>query len=89
VGCLTRAVSNLTQVLFALNERYFIRDKQAMDMVAKFPNLPAGYIQQINRILACPGNTGQELAKTVSDLEQAWYSVVSLGGVKYEPKFQL
>jgi predicted nucleotidyltransferase len=88
-GCLTRAASNLTQALFALNEKYFMRDKQVLDTVAKFPNLPSGYIQQINRILACPGSTVQELTKTVSDLEQAWHSVVSLTGVHYEPKFQI
>jgi hypothetical protein len=89
VGCLTRVASNLTQALFALNERYFIRDKQVMDTVAKFSHLPSGYIQQINRILACPGNTAQELTKTVSDLEQAWSSVVALAGGRYEPKFQV
>ena len=89
VGCLTRIVSNLTQALFALNERYFIRDKQVMNMVASFPCLPLGYIEQINGILAYPGSTAQELTKTVSDLEQAWLSVVSLDGVVYKPKFQV
>jgi hypothetical protein len=89
VGCLTRVVSNLTQALFALNERYFIRDKKVLDTVAKFPILPSGYIQEINRILAYPGRTVQELTKTVRDLEQTWFSVVSLPGVHYEPKFQI
>jgi hypothetical protein len=89
VGCLTRAVANLTQALFALNEQYFIRDKQVMNTVASFPNLPPGYIQQINDILAHPGSTAEELAKTVNDLEQIWYRVMSLTGVRYEPKFQL
>lgn len=88
-GCLTRAVSNITQALFALNERYFLRDKKVMDMVAKFPSLPSGYIQQTNHILARPGSTAQELTKSVSDLEGAWRSVVSLRGVQYEPKFQM
>jgi len=88
-GCLTRAASNLTQALFALNERYYLRDKQVLDTIAGFPNLPPGYIQEINRILACPGSSAQELTKTVSDLERAWYRVVSLKGVHYEPKFRL
>jgi predicted nucleotidyltransferase len=89
VGCLTRVVSYLTQALFALNERYFIGDKRVLDTAARFPNLPSGYIQQINHILAYPGSTAQELVKTVSDLEQAWYSVVSLPGVKYKPRFRV
>jgi hypothetical protein len=88
VGCLTRTVSNMTQALFALNEQYFIRDKKVMDAMAGFPNLPRGYTQQVNRILACPGRTARELAKAVGDLEQAWLSVVSLDGVHYEPKFR-
>lgn len=89
VGCLTRVVSNLTQALFALNEIYFMHDKKVLDAVARFPDLPSGYIQQINHILAHPGSTVQELTRTVSDLEQAWRSVVSYPGVHYEPKFQI
>lgn len=89
VGCLTRAASNLTQVLFALNERYFIRDKRVMEEIAAFSNLPAGYAQEISRILSCPGSTVEELTRSVHDLEQAWRSVVSLDGVDYQPKFQL
>jgi hypothetical protein len=89
VGCLTRVVSNLTQVLFAVNERYFLRDKKVFDEIATFVQLPTGYIQHINRILACPGNTVQELTQTVTYLEQVWRSIVSLPGVQYAPKFRL
>jgi hypothetical protein len=89
VGCLTRAVSNITQALFALNDKYFLRDKKVMDRISKFPNLPSGYIQQINRILAYPGGTAPDLTQSVSELEGAWRSVVSLTGVQYEPKFQM
>ena len=89
VGCLTRIVSNLTQALFALNETYFLRDKSVLDVVASFPHLPSGYVQQINSILSCPGSTAQELTRTVGDLEAVWQSVVSLPGVRYEPKFQM
>jgi len=89
VGCLTRVASNITQALFALNERYFIRDKRVLDVLAKFPILPAAYVQEINRILARPGSTVQELTKTVIDIEQTWRNVLSLPGAHYEPKFQM
>lgn len=89
VGCLTRAASNITQALFALNERYFMRDKKVLETLATFSNLPSDYIQELNRILSYPGGTAQELTKSVHDLEQAWRSVVSLPGVDYEPKFKL
>lgn len=88
-GCLTRAAANLTQALFALNERYFMRDKKVMDTIAAFPNLPPGYVQRTNRILGCPGGTAQELAQSVGDLERVWGDVVSLPGTHYAPKFRL
>ena len=89
VGCLTRVTANLTQALFALNERYFMRDKQVLETISQFSNLPSSYIQEINRILARPGGSAIELTKSVSDLERVWQSVVALTGGSYEPKFQL
>jgi len=89
VGCLTRVLSNLTQALFALNERYFISDKGVMDVIATFPDLPPDYIQQVNRLLASPGSTAQELVRMVAELEQVWYSVISLPAIQYQPKFRI
>jgi hypothetical protein len=89
VGCLTRIVANLTQALFALNERYFISDKRVMDTIATFPLLPEGYSEQIHRILACPGSTAQQLTQTVNNLEEAWRSVASLAGELYQSKFRV
>lgn len=87
VGCLTRVVSNLTQVLFALNERYFIGDKKVMEKIASFPVLPGGYVQQIESILSSPGKASGELERTVSHLETLWHSVVLLAGDMYQPKY--
>ena len=89
VGCLTRVATNLAQALFALNERYFMRDKKVMDVIAGFSILPAGYVEQVECILACPGRTAQELAETVRQLEQTWRGVVALTGGDYEPKFRI
>jgi len=89
VGCLTRVSANLTQALFALNECYFMRDKQVMERLAAFPILPEGYIAQIKRILANPGSTVAELSRSVSDLGQAWCGVAALAGEMYQPRFQL
>ncbi|MEZ4868299.1 MAG: nucleotidyltransferase domain-containing protein [Caldilineaceae bacterium] len=89
VGCLTRVTANLTQALFALNERYFMRDKQVMTMLASFSLLPPTYCTQIEQLLACPGSTAAALAQTVQELTQSWQSVVALAGDLYQPKFQL
>ncbi len=89
VGCLTRVVSNLTQALFALNERYYLRDKRVLEVIAMLPLVPPGYLEQINGVLAQPGSTAAKLTGSVSALAQTWRSVVSLPGVNYQPKFQL
>jgi hypothetical protein len=88
VGCLTRVAANLTQALFALNERYFIRDKRVMETLATFARLPEGCTEQVSRVLACPGGTARELSESVRGLEQVWRSVAKLPGVRYDPKFE-
>jgi hypothetical protein len=88
-GCLTRVASSLTQVLFALNERYFISDKKAMEELAGFAVLPPGYVGKLCGILAHPGETAQELNQAVADLQAVWQSVVALTGGTYRPKFSL
>ena len=89
VGCLTRVATNLTQALFALNERYFIRDKKVMASMADFALLPDGYVTRLNRLLAQPGATTVALATTVADITALWADVVALPGVEYTPRFQL
>ena len=88
-GCLTRIASNLTQALFALNERYFISDKRVMETIASFPKLPAGYTEQIQNVLAHPGSTAQELIQSIEQITQIWREVVSLADQLYQPKFQV
>ena len=88
-GCFTRATANLTQALFALNEKYFIRDKKVMQVIAGFSLLPPGYVPQISHILSNPGGTAQKLMESVSALTQVWRSVVSLPGTNYASKFEM
>lgn len=87
VGCLTRVASNLTQALFALNEQYFMRDKKVMETIAGFAVLPAGYVEELTHILACPGSTDTALGGSVQQLAELWQKVVTLAGDLYRPKF--
>ena len=73
---------------FALNERYFQRDKKVMETLAAFPILPSGYIVDINQILAHPGSTVHELSVAIHAFESLWRKVVKLDGVQYAPKFK-
>lgn len=89
VGCLSRIAACLTQVLFALNETYFISDKKVMEAIAKFPIRPPDYGPQIAEILAQPGQTAAELSQTVSQLKTVWQSVAELAKEVYQPKFSI
>jgi predicted nucleotidyltransferase len=77
-GCLTRGISHLTQVLFALNETYFTTDKQALAMITKFNRKPRAYAQRANSILSRPGSTAKELVTTVTQLDRLFRDTVEL-----------
>jgi hypothetical protein len=87
VGCLNRAAANLTQALFALNETYFLSDKNAMQRRNAFKIMPEGYVKAVLHVLACPGETRPELEHTVAKLEAAWQSVADLAEDGYKPRF--
>ncbi|TKD12353.1 nucleotidyltransferase domain-containing protein [Polyangium fumosum] len=96
-GALTRTGAFLTQVLFALNETYFMTDKTAMaEIAAGFhahaPLVPPGYVQQLSRILARLGETPADLSASTRAVSELWASVVELAkeaGFGYRPAFTL
>lgn len=80
VGCLTRVVAMLTQVLFALNETYFITDKGALERIDAFPLRPAGYAAAVRELLGHPGTTRVELETVAGRLEALHRQVAALCG---------
>lgn len=89
VGCITRVASNLTQALFALNDRYFIRDKQVMETISTFGMKPAEYAVRLQAILACPGGSADTLQTSVEALRTLWQEAAALAGELYQPAFRL
>lgn len=96
-GALTRTAAFLIQVLFALNETYFMNDKTAMlEIAAGFlaarPLVPPGYVQDLSRLLAHLGETPAELTASTRAARDLWAGVVALArdaGTSYRPAFQL
>ncbi len=88
-GCLTRALSLLTQVLFALNETYFITDKGALEAIEAFPVRPDGYGDEVRALLAAPGSTAAELSATMRRLAMLFARVTALAPGLYEAKYKL
>lgn len=69
-GCLFRSAMCMVQVLFALNERYFVNEKGSVAAVDSFSKRPARFAHVVRSVLAEPGHTAEEL-KTSLDKFQA------------------
>lgn len=67
-GCLFRGAAALVQVLFAVNERWWINEKEGLRGVAALALRPAGFEDTVARVLACPGSTAEDLERSVADL---------------------
>jgi hypothetical protein len=67
-GCLFRVIAALVQVLFAVNERYFLNEKGALTAISGFPNVPHQFGRQAVALLARAGETPDRL---LTSLERA------------------
>jgi predicted nucleotidyltransferase len=88
-GALTRAASFLTQVLFALNETYFMSDKAAEKEMAAFALLPPDYLGRQAAVLGQVGQTVAELQSSVAGLRNLWSEVAGLTEGSYRPAFKV
>lgn len=87
VGCLTRAAAALTQVLFALNEVYFVSDKDALDQIEALPLRPARYRARLEAALAHPGASPERLVAAALEVGALIDEVVALAGDLYRPRY--
>ncbi len=69
-GCLFRCAAALVQVLFALNERYFMNEKGAVAAVAGLPKHPPSFAARIDAILANPGADAASLRDSIAAMEK-------------------
>lgn len=78
VGCLTRVVAMLMQVLFALNETYFVTDKGSLERIERFALRPEGYAAAVGDLLGHPGTTRGELELAARRVEALHGQVAAL-----------
>jgi len=65
VGCVTRAISMLTQVLYALNETYFFSEKNLAKQTSAFKIMPNNFVERVESILSNLGNDAEQLTTSV------------------------
>lgn len=86
VGCLTRAVKNIVDVLFAANEIYPLGDKRAIEVLTGAKTLPPEFIVKIEAILLMDKNN---MGKSIDLLKALFAETVEISPVKYKPFYSL
>ncbi len=87
VACMTRIYHYLVQMLFALNETYFMNDKRVLKEIEAFAKKPADFGARVSAILAAPGDSAEKLGASLGKLEKLFAETVALAGGDYAPKF--
>lgn len=67
-GCAFRCVACLIQVLFALNERYFVNEKGSVKVVSGFPSRPFSFEEVVGEVLGGIGDGPSRLEGSVERL---------------------
>jgi hypothetical protein len=69
-GCLFRCAACLVQVLFAVNERYFVNEKGSVKVAGSFPLCPGGFEDVVSHVLSEPGMDPARLSESVREFER-------------------
>ena len=88
-GCLTRIASSLVQVLYALNETYFISDKRLYKDVEQFCLKPQDFVMRLDHILGDIGCDSKKLSETLLNTRILLTEFIELCKEQYTPKFDL
>jgi predicted nucleotidyltransferase len=88
-GCLTRIASSLVQVLYALNETYFISDKRLYKDVEQFRLKPQDFVMRLDHILGDIGCDSKKLSATLMNTQSLLTEFIKLCKDQYTPKFDL
>ncbi len=68
-GCRFRCAAALVQVLFALNETYFMSEKDAVRIIDSFPLKPPNFSARITSILGSPGQCTDSLRSSLAGMD--------------------
>lgn len=82
-GCLARVAHQLVLVLFALNRRWLLSDKTALEEIAGFAAKPRAFPERVRALLARLGETPAELAAALAAEAELVAEVRALAGPLY------
>lgn len=88
-ACLTRVFNELVLALFALNRKYPINDKTALEEVAEFDRAPHDFGPRVQKILVHLGGSRAELFAAVESAAQLFRETLQWTDGLYQPRFML
>jgi hypothetical protein len=68
--CLGRAAGFMVLVLYALNQRWFVNEKNAFIESRRFALRPPSFHQEVEAVLAEPGSTAPQLTRSVAAMRR-------------------
>ena len=77
-GCLARAVHCLVQVLYALNETYYLSEKTLAADVRSFKIRPDRFFERINTLLGATGTSSARLQESLAKAEALYDECAAL-----------
>jgi predicted nucleotidyltransferase len=88
-ACLTGVVNQMILALFALNRRYPMNDKTALEEIAEFERAPQEFRARVQKTLAKLGDSAEELSGALESIRQLHRETVELAEGLYQPRFTL
>jgi hypothetical protein len=77
-GCLARAIHCLVQVLYAINETYYLSEKRLATDLRSFSVQPDRFLERISAILGMPGTDSAQLQESLARVEALYSEVAAL-----------
>lgn len=68
--CLFRCAAALVQVVFALNDRYFVNEKRSVETADRLPFHPDGFARIVREVRGSLGRTPTELAVALGRFDE-------------------
>jgi hypothetical protein len=78
-SCLARAIHCLVQVLYAINETYYLSEKKLAADLCSFSLRPDNFLERISTLLGATGTTSAQLQASLAQTEALYNELATLG----------
>ena len=78
-GCLVRTIHCLVQVLYALNETYYLSEKKLEADLGSFSIRPDHFLERVYTLLGATGTTSAQLQESLAQTEALYNELATLG----------